>query len=67
MLEGQRKYNEEFKNIIELYNSGKNPSESNSKYDITKSTISGWLKKLTLTLQTLYYRQIWRWLGSDRI
>ncbi|SDG73752.1 transposase [Thermoanaerobacter thermohydrosulfuricus] len=41
MLEGQRKYNEEFKNIIELYNSGKNPSESNSKYDITKSTISG--------------------------
>ncbi|EIW01353.1 transposase [Thermoanaerobacter siderophilus] len=46
MPRGQRKYSEEFKNtIVELYNSGKNLSELSSKYGISNSTISSWLKK----------------------
>ena len=45
MTRGQRKYSEEFKNtIVELYNSGKNLSELSSKYGISNSTISSWLK-----------------------
>lgn len=46
MPRGQRKYNDEFKNtIVELYNHGKSLSELSSEYGISKSTISGWLKK----------------------
>lgn len=46
MPRGQRKYCEEFKNtIVELYNSGKNLLELSSKYGISNSTISSWLKK----------------------
>ncbi|AIS52275.1 hypothetical protein TKV_c11010 [Thermoanaerobacter kivui] len=46
MPRGQRKYNDEFKNtIVELYNYGKSLAELSSEYGISKSTISGWLKK----------------------
>ncbi len=42
----QKQYTEEFKNtIVELYNSGKSLSELSSKYALSKSTISGWIKK----------------------
>ncbi len=46
MARGQKQYTEEFKNtIVELYNSGKNLAELSSEYALSKSTISGWIKK----------------------
>jgi transposase len=43
---GQKRYTEEFKNtIVELYNSGKNLAELSSEYAVSKSTITGWIKK----------------------
>lgn len=43
---GQKQYTEEFKNtIVELYNSGKSLVELSSEYAISKSTITGWIKK----------------------
>lgn len=43
---GQKQYTDEYKNtIVELYNSGKTLAELSSEYDISKSTISGWIKK----------------------
>lgn len=49
MAKGQKRYTEEFKNIIvELYNSGKSLAELSSEYALSKSTISGWVKKKSL-------------------
>ncbi|GAE01590.1 transposase [Clostridium botulinum B str. Osaka05] len=46
MARGQKRYTDEFKNtIVELYNSGKVLSELSSEYVISKSTITGWIKK----------------------
>jgi len=46
MAKGQNKYTEEFRNtIIDLYNSGKSLAELSSEYGISKSTITGWVKK----------------------
>jgi len=46
MPKGQKQYTDEYKNtIVELYNSGKTISELSSEYGISKSTISGWIKK----------------------
>lgn len=46
MARGQKQYTEEFKNtIVELYNSGKSLAELSSEYALSKSTISGWVKK----------------------
>ena len=43
---GQKKYTEEFKNtIVELYNSGKSLADLSSEYAVSKSTITGWVKK----------------------
>lgn len=47
MARGQKHYTEEFKKtIVELYNSGKSLAELSSEYGISKSTITGWLKKV---------------------
>ncbi|NFN86793.1 helix-turn-helix domain-containing protein [Clostridium sporogenes] len=32
--------------MVEFYNSGKGPSELSSEYAISKSTITGWIKKM---------------------
>ena len=46
MAKGQKRYTKEYKDtIIELYNTGKNLTDLSSEYGISKSTISGWLKK----------------------
>ena len=46
MARGQKQYTEEFKNtIVELYNSGKSLAELSSGYAVSKSTITGWVKK----------------------
>jgi transposase len=46
MARGQKRYTEEFKKtIVELYNSGKGLEELSSEYAVSKSTISGWIKK----------------------
>jgi transposase len=46
MARGQNQYTDEFKNTIaELYNSGKSLAELSSEYALSKSTITGWLKK----------------------
>lgn len=46
MARGQKQYTEEFKNtIVELYNSGKSLAELSSEYAVSKSTITGWIKK----------------------
>lgn len=46
MARGPKQYTEEFKNtIVELYNSGKTLSELSSEYALSKSTITGWIKK----------------------
>lgn len=46
MARGQNQYTEESKNtIIELCNSGKTLSELSSEYALSKSTITGWIKK----------------------
>lgn len=46
MARGQKKYTEEFKNtIVELYNSGKSLADLSSEYAVSKSTITGWVKK----------------------
>ncbi|OPJ57346.1 transposase [Clostridium oryzae] len=46
MARGQKQYTEEFKNtIVELYNSGKSLTELSSEYAVSKSTITGWVKK----------------------
>ena len=46
MARGQSQYTEEFKNtIVELYNAGKSLAELSSEYALSKSTITGWLKK----------------------
>ena len=43
---GQKQYTEEFKNtIVELYNAGKSLAELSSEYALSKSTITGWIKK----------------------
>lgn len=42
----QKQYTDEFKKtIVELYNSGKSLAELNSEYAVSKSTITGWVKK----------------------
>jgi len=47
MAKGQKNYTEEFKKTIaELYNSGKSLAELSSEYGISKSTITGWVKKV---------------------
>lgn len=46
MARGEKQYIEEFKNtIVELYNSGRSLSELSSEYALSKSTITGWVKK----------------------
>lgn len=46
MARGQKRYTEEFKNtIVELYDSGKSLAELSSEYAVSKSTITGWIKK----------------------
>lgn len=46
MARGQKQYTDEFKNtIVELYNSGKSLAELSSEYALSKSTITGWIKK----------------------
>lgn len=46
MARGQKRYTEEFKKtIVELYNSGKSLAELSSEYAVSKSTITGWIKK----------------------
>lgn len=46
MAKGQKQYTEEFRNtIVELYNSGKSLAELSSEYALSKSTITGWIKK----------------------
>jgi len=46
MARGQNQYTEEFKNtIVELYNAGKSLAELSSEYALSKSTITGWIKK----------------------
>jgi len=43
---GQKEYTQEFRNtIVELYNSGKSLADLSSEYGVSKSTITGWLKK----------------------
>lgn len=47
MARGQNQYTEEFKKtIVELYTSGKSLAELSSEYGISKSTITGWVKKV---------------------
>ena len=47
MAKGQKNYTEEFKKTIaELYNSGKSLAELSSEYGLSKSTITGWVKKV---------------------
>jgi Transposase. len=47
MAKGQKQYTEEFKKtIVELYNSGKSLAELSSEYGLSKSTITGWVKKV---------------------
>lgn len=49
MARGQKQYTDEFKKtIVELYNSGKILTELSSEYAVSKSTISGWIKKTLL-------------------
>ena len=45
----QRKYTEEFKQqIVDLYNMGnKSLPELESEYGVSKSTMNGWIKKLS--------------------
>ena len=45
----QRKYTEEFKQqIVDLYNIGnKSMTELESEYGVSKSTMNGWIKKLS--------------------
>ena len=45
----QRKYTEEFKQqIVDLYNMGnKSLTELESEYGVSKSTMNGWIKKLS--------------------
>lgn len=46
MARGQKEYTQEFRNtIVELYNSGKSLADLSSEYGVSKSTITGWLKK----------------------
>jgi transposase len=46
MARGQKQYTEEFKNtIVELYNAGKSLAELSSEYALSKSTITGWIRK----------------------
>ena len=46
MARGQNQYTEEFKStIVELYNAGKSLAELSSEYALSKSTITGWIKK----------------------
>ncbi len=46
LARGQKQYTEEFKNtIVELYNAGKSLAELSSEYALSKSTITGWVKK----------------------
>lgn len=46
MARGQKQYTDEFRNtIVELYNSGKSLAELSSEYALSKSTITGWIKK----------------------
>ena len=46
MARGQKQYTEEFKNtIVELYNAGKSLAALSSEYALSKSTITGWIKK----------------------
>jgi len=46
MARGQKQYTDEFKNtIVELYNAGKSLTELSSEYALSKSTITGWIKK----------------------
>ncbi|TJX55606.1 transposase [Soehngenia saccharolytica] len=46
MARGQKQYTEEFKStIVELYNAGKSLAELSSEYALSKSTITGWIKK----------------------
>ena len=43
---GQRKYSEDFKKtIVTLYESGKTYADIKKEYDISSSTLSGWVKK----------------------
>jgi len=47
MAKGQKQYTEEFKKtIVELHNSGKSLAELSSEYGLSKSTITGWVKKV---------------------
>lgn len=46
MARGQKQYTEELKNtIMKLYNVGKILAELSSEYALSKSTITGWIKK----------------------
>jgi transposase len=46
MAKGQKQYTDEFRNtIVELYNAGKSVTELSGEYALSKSTISGWIKK----------------------
>lgn len=46
MAKGQKQYTDEFKKtIVELYSSGKSLTELSSEYAVSKSTITGWIKK----------------------
>ncbi|MGY0374608.1 hypothetical protein [Clostridium sp. JNZ J1-5] len=46
MAKGQKQYTEESKNtIVDLYNSEKSLAKLSSKYALSKSKITGWIKK----------------------
>ncbi|MBU5591847.1 transposase [Clostridium sp. MSJ-4] len=47
MAKGKKQYTEEFrKTITELYNSGKSLAALSSEYCLSKSAITGWVKKI---------------------
>ncbi|QXM06461.1 transposase [Crassaminicella indica] len=49
MARGQKRYTDKFKKtIVELYNSGKSLAKLNNGYAVSKSTMTGWIKKINL-------------------
>ena len=46
----RREFTDEFKaNIVKLYNNGKSRSELIKEYDLTPSTLAGWIKRYNNT------------------
>lgn len=59
MARGQKQYTDEFRNtIVELYNAGKSVTELSSEYALSKSAISGWIKKTQRLMRKLDIKSI---------